>query len=126
MHYDTVNRKVHAHRYLHSNDGSGGRFELLWVCRYRNTVQMMLYVDTGELVLEDAPHAISLSSNPLYKDAFAVVVDIETVSLCTFFACSMIACAYSALEQVRSHGICLVCFVWRCESPGLSLQHTVT
>ena len=40
---------------------------------------MMLYADTGELVLEDAPHAISLSSNPLYKDACAVVVDIETV-----------------------------------------------
>jgi len=40
---------------------------------------MMLYADTGERVLEDAPHAISLSSNPLYKDACAVVVDIETV-----------------------------------------------
>ena len=37
---------------------------------------MMLYPDTGELVLEDSPHA--LTSGGDFKDGAVVVVDIET------------------------------------------------
>ena len=61
---------------------------------------MMLYADTGELVLEDAPHAISLSSNSLYNDAFAVVVDIETVRSCTAFVASFFACSDTPLPRL--------------------------
>lgn len=62
--YDGLNSGVAAVRY----DGPGQLREL-WRNQFRNNVQMMLYPDTGELVLEDAP---------LGGVSEAVVVDIET------------------------------------------------
>lgn len=62
--YDGLNGGVVAVKY----DGPGQMREL-WRNHFRNNVQMMLYPDTGELVLEDAP---------LGGQSEAVVVDIET------------------------------------------------
>ena len=47
--FDTRNAKVGAWRYA-----GPGRLEPLWERDDRSTVQMMLYADTGELVLEHA------------------------------------------------------------------------
>ena len=71
VHYDTIGRQVAAHAY-----GGPGSLDLLWTLPFCNTVQMMLYPDTGELVLEDSPHA--LTSGGDFKDGAVVVVDIET------------------------------------------------
>lgn len=68
--YDGANGGVAALRY----EGPGA-LELLWRSPLRNTVQMMLYADTGELVLEDAPAGALLGNE---QSAEAVVVDIET------------------------------------------------
>lgn len=59
VHYDTLGRTVVAHRYQ-----APGQLELLWKLRMRNSVQMMLYADTGELVLEDSPRTMSLVRKP--------------------------------------------------------------
>lgn len=68
--YDGMNGGVAALRYEEP-----GSFELLWRNEFRNTVQMMLYADTGELVLEDSPAALlGLRGD----NGEAVVVDIET------------------------------------------------
>ena len=71
VHYDTIGRQVAAHAY-----GGPGSLDLLWTLPFCNTVQMMLYPDTGELVLEDSPHA--LTSGGDFKDGAVVVVDIGT------------------------------------------------
>lgn len=73
VHYDTINRTVVAHKYA----GPGGGMGVLWKHDIRNTVQMMLYPDTGELVLEDSPKVLSVS-NGKYFNGFAVVLDIST------------------------------------------------
>lgn len=61
VHYDSENARVVAHRY-----GGPGTLEKLWDRPYLNYVQMLVFAESGELVLEDA----SASS--------VVVVDIET------------------------------------------------
>jgi hypothetical protein len=61
---------VCAHHYV------GGRLEQLWELAFRNSVQMMLYPDTGELVLEDSPNVMNFGGRR--KDGAIVVVDIET------------------------------------------------
>jgi len=68
--YDALNGGVVAMRY----EGPG-KLAPLWRNDFRNTVQMMLYADTGELVLEDAPGLLPMAE-PRHGDA--VVVDIET------------------------------------------------
>ncbi len=52
-----------------------GKLTPLWRNDFRNTVQMMLYADTGELVLEDAPGLLPMAEP---QEGEAVVVDIET------------------------------------------------
>ncbi len=49
--------------------------DVLWRNEFRNTVQMMLYADTGELVLEAAPKIELMVER---GDAQIVVMDIET------------------------------------------------
>ena len=66
--YDMRNGKVGAWRF----DGPG-RYPALWQHDWRCSVQMILYSDTGELVLEDGA---APSGAP--GDSMAVVVDIET------------------------------------------------
>ena len=68
--YDGANGGVAALRYH-----GAGRLELLWRDDFRNMVQMMLYADTGELVLEDSP-AARLGGGG--ETGHAVVVDVET------------------------------------------------
>ena len=50
-----------------------GKFVELWRNEFRNNVQMMLYADTGELVLEDAS-----TNRPDNQVSDVVVVDIES------------------------------------------------
>ena len=66
--YDGSNGGVVALRYQ-----SPGQFEPLWRNEFRNNVQMMLYPDTGELVLEEAS-----TTRAQNKISDAVVVDIES------------------------------------------------
>ena len=61
--YDMRNAKVGAWRYA-----GPGRLEQLWQHDYRSSVQMILYSDTGELVLEDGDPA----------GGSVVIVDVET------------------------------------------------
>lgn len=68
--YDAINGGVVAMRYHEP-----GNLQLLWRNEFRNTVQMMLYADTGELVLEDAPNLHLMDER---GDARIVVLDIET------------------------------------------------
>jgi hypothetical protein len=68
--YDGSNGGVVALRYQ-----SPSQFEPLWRNEFRNNVQMMLYPDTGELVLEDAS-----TTRAQNKISDAVVVDIESGS----------------------------------------------
>ena len=68
--YDTLNGGVVAMQYH-----GPGNLSLLWRKEFRNTVQMMLYADTGELVLEDSPHPFPM---PEQREGHVVVVDIET------------------------------------------------
>ena len=68
VHYDTLGGVVVAHRY----EGPGD-LPQLWRREYRNSVQMMLYPHTGELVLEDSPNVMGDAT-----DGAVVVVDIET------------------------------------------------
>lgn len=67
--YDTLNAEVVALRY----EGPG-KLDPLWRNGFRNSVQMMLYPDTGELVLEDSPAALG-GDDP---SGNVVVVDVET------------------------------------------------
>ncbi len=69
--YDTLNSKVGAWLY----EGPGA-LAPLWQNDFRSTVQMILYRDTGELVLEDSPGG--LTSGAGAPQGNAVVVDIET------------------------------------------------
>ena len=66
--YDGSNGGVVALRYE-----APGQFTELWRNEFRNNVQMMLYPDTGELILEDAS-----GNRPQSKISDAVVVDIES------------------------------------------------
>ncbi len=66
--YDGSNGGVVALRYQ-----APGQFEELWRNEFRNNVQMMLYPDTGELILEDAS-----ADRPESKLSDVVVVDIES------------------------------------------------
>ena len=68
--YDMLNGKVGAWRY-----DSPGLFEPLWQHDWRCSVQMILYADTGELVLEDAA-GVRHPGGP--ESSAVVVVDIET------------------------------------------------
>lgn len=68
--YDGLNGGIAAVRHRRS-----GSQELLWRNDFRNNVQMMLYPETGELVVEDAANA-QLGGNG--KAAEAVVLDIES------------------------------------------------
>ncbi len=67
--FDSQNAKVGAWRY----EGPG-RLDPLWQRDLRSTVQMMLYADTGELVLEDARAFGGDSDTP----GSVVMVDVET------------------------------------------------
>ncbi len=62
--FDSMNAKMGAWRYQ-----GPGQFEELWTNSFRNTNQLTLYADTGELLVDDSPHGA-----PWY----AVVLDIET------------------------------------------------
>jgi len=68
--YDGTNGGVAALR-----DRGPGALELLWRNEFRNTVQMMLYADTGELVLEDAA---PLAPGSAGRSADAVILEIES------------------------------------------------
>jgi hypothetical protein len=68
--YDMLNGKVGAWRF----DGPGS-FEPLWQHDWRCSVQMILYADTGELVLEDGARLMGPGGA---ADSTIVVVDIET------------------------------------------------
>ena len=68
--YDGANGGVAALRYR-----APGALDLLWRQELRNNVQMMLYADTGELVLENAP---PLAQRNEGRSADAVIVDIES------------------------------------------------
>ena len=72
VHFDSINSRVVAHRYER-----GAPPRLLWEQPFRNLTQMIVWLDTGELVVEDSP-----SPDPLARDpsADAVLVDIETGS----------------------------------------------
>lgn len=70
VHYDSVNATVVA-----QHDGGSGSLEELWRKPYRNFVQMMVWADTGELVLEDSPSPGFDTSGP---SGDLVVVDITT------------------------------------------------
>ena len=72
VHFDSVNRRVVAHRYE-----PRAPLRRLWEQPFRNFTQMIVWVDTGELVLED-----SSTPDPLARDpsADAVLVQIETGS----------------------------------------------
>ena len=72
VHYDTISGTVVAHTYA----APGRPLEVLWKHAIRNTVQMMLYPDTGELILEDSPKVLSIHNR--HKNGFAVVLDIQT------------------------------------------------
>lgn len=69
--YDTLNGGVVALRY-----NEPGSLDVLWKSDARNTTQMMLYADTGELVMEDAPAAMSLDDKKICSEV--VIIDIET------------------------------------------------
>ena len=69
--YDGINSGIAAVRY----DGPGA-LESLWRNDLRNNVQMMLYPDTGELVVEDI--RFSTPRGDTTESADAVVLDIET------------------------------------------------
>lgn len=62
--FDSMNAKVGAWRYQEK-----GKFEELWVHDFRNTSQLTLYADTGELLVDDV--------QPL-RQWDAVVLDVET------------------------------------------------
>ena len=66
--YDGLNGGIAAARYREP-----GSFEPLWRNDLRNNVQMMLYPDTGELIVEDAP-----LDQTTTRSADAIVLDIET------------------------------------------------
>jgi hypothetical protein len=68
--YDMMNAKVGAWRF----EGPG-QYTSLWQHDWRCAVQMILYSDTGELVLEDGAAMGPASSA---EGSMAVVVDIET------------------------------------------------
>lgn len=70
VHYDTVGSTVVAHHFL-----GPGNLRELWRKQYRNSVQMMLYPSTGELVLEDSPQTMRLDAT---LGGHAVIVDIIT------------------------------------------------
>ena len=65
--YDGSNGGVVALRYPQSS-----ALEILWRNEFRNNLQMMLYADSGELVIEDA------RATDAKKSSQAVLVDIET------------------------------------------------
>jgi len=69
--YDGTNGGIAALRYH-----GPGRFEPLWRNDFRNNVQMMLYPDTGELVVEDAPPPGGGDS--VRRSADALVLDVES------------------------------------------------
>ena len=69
VHYDMNSGQVAAHRYH-----GPGNLELLWQHALRNSVQMICWADTGELVVEDRP----ARPNPARPSADLVVLDIET------------------------------------------------
>jgi hypothetical protein len=74
VHYDTIGGAVVAHKYTRSGSGGGSgsgsgsgsasasassdRMQLLWKQPFRNSVQMIMYADTGELVVEDSPNVL--------------------------------------------------------------------
>jgi hypothetical protein len=70
VHYDTIGRMVVAHKYH-----GPGALSFLWKQPFCNSVQMMLYPASGELVLEDSPHV--LQQRDIDTGAL-VVVDIKT------------------------------------------------
>jgi hypothetical protein len=72
VHFDSVNRRVIAHQYE-----QGAPLRPLWERSFRNFTQMIVWLDTGELVVED-----SSAPDPLAKDPSAdvVLVEIETGS----------------------------------------------
>ena len=67
--YDGTNGGIAALRYE-----APGALHRLWQNDYRNNVQMMVYPDTGELIVEDAP----IGANPSRRESHAVILDIET------------------------------------------------
>jgi len=68
--FDTTNERVGAWRY----EGPG-RFTPLWERDDRSTVQMMLYADTGELVLE---HAQGWGPGGTNESGQVLIVDVES------------------------------------------------
>ena len=72
VHFDSINRGVVAHRYER-----GAPPRLLWEQPLRNLTQMIVWLDTGELALEDSSSPSSLARDP---SADAVLVEIETGS----------------------------------------------
>ena len=68
--YDGLNGGVAALRY-----SAPGSFDLLWRSDFRNNIQMMLYPDTGELIVEDSPIARMMNDK---GTGDIVVVDVET------------------------------------------------
>lgn len=71
VHYDSLNGGVSAHRFE-----SGADPQRLWRRDYRNYMQMMVYADTGELVLEDATWPTRFGGDEDRSEA--VLVSIET------------------------------------------------
>lgn len=69
VHFDSAAGQVAAHRYH-----GPGNLELLWQHALRNTVQMMCWADTGELIIEDRPG----TTQGARASADLVVLDIET------------------------------------------------
>ncbi|MBV9943468.1 MAG: hypothetical protein JO262_15190 [Solirubrobacterales bacterium] len=72
VHFDSVNRRVVAHRHE-----PGAPLRVVWEQPFRNLTQMIVWVDTGELVVEDASLPDPLARDP---SADAVLVEIETGS----------------------------------------------
>lgn len=72
VHFDSINRRVVAHRYQRA-----APLRLLWERPFRNLTQMIVWLDTGELVVEDSSSPDPVALEP---SADAVLVDIETGS----------------------------------------------
>ena len=75
VYYDSVSGIIEAHYF----DQESFKCEFLWRHEFRNTIQMMLFASTGELVVEDAPNALTLGSvEEEHKTGRVVVLQIES------------------------------------------------